>query len=129
MSKKQRRTTPTWLPDEVKAIYRKLAEPLPPLNSIDEVTLSQLALFKHQLQVDPDGFTVQQHSQLRQLATLVRQWVEPIEDTSNKDDEDDPWKDFPTSFSKPASLDEIAHRSRQRRLDRAAQSANPESGV
>ena len=77
MSKKQRRTIPAWLPDEVKAIYRKLSEPLPPLNIIDETTLTQLALLKHQLQTDPDGFTVQEHSQLRQLTAIVRQWVAP----------------------------------------------------
>ncbi|KEQ13954.1 hypothetical protein [Endozoicomonas numazuensis] len=77
MISKQRRTIPSWLSDEVKAIYRKLAEPLPPLDSIDETTLSQLAMLKHQLQADQDDFTAQQHSQLRQLTAIVRQWVTP----------------------------------------------------
>ncbi|WP_422136552.1 hypothetical protein [Endozoicomonas sp. ALD040] len=79
-SNRQRRVIPAWLPDDVKVIYRKLAERLPPLDSIDETTLAQLALLKHQLQTDPDGFRVQQHSQLRQLTATVRQWVAALDD-------------------------------------------------
>ena len=85
-NKKQRRTIPPWLPDEVKAIYRKLAELLPPLNAIDETTLIQLALLKHRLQSDPDGFTVQEHNQLRQLTTVVRGWIAAGSEVKEPDD-------------------------------------------
>ncbi len=50
-------------------------ETLPPLDAVDETPLAQLAILKAQLQEDPDTFTGSQHSQLRQLAGTVREWV------------------------------------------------------
>ena len=75
----QRRTVPPWLPDHVKPVYKKLMETLPPLDAVDETPLAQLAIMKTQLQDDPDSMTSAQHSQLRQLAGMIREWVRDFE--------------------------------------------------
>lgn len=84
----QRRTVPQWLPDNVKLVYRKLMDTLPPLNAVDETPLAQMAILKTQLQENPDSMNSAQHGQLRQLAGMIREWVkdyqgvieEPLDD-------------------------------------------------
>ena len=71
----QKRTVPPWLPDNVKLVYRKLMQILPPLDAVDETPLAQMAILKTQLQESPDSMTSAQHGQLRQLAGMVREWV------------------------------------------------------
>ena len=71
----QKRTVPPWLPDNVKLVYRKLMQILPPLDAVDETPLAQMAILKTQLQENPDSMTSAQHGQLRQLAGVVREWV------------------------------------------------------
>ena len=71
----QKRTVPPWLPDNVKPVYKKLMETLPPLDAVDETPLAQMAILKTQLQENPDSMTSAQHGQLRQLAGVVREWV------------------------------------------------------
>ncbi len=95
-----KRTVPVWLPDEVKAIYRKLMACLPPLDAVEETTLAQVAILKHQLEQDPDLFTASQHTQLRQLTVIVREWVEDyrVIKQQEQDKQDDP---FETRFGSP----------------------------
>ena len=71
----QKRTVPQWLPANVKPVYKKLMETLPPLDAVDETPLAQMAILKTQLQENPDSMTSAQHGQLRQLAGVVREWV------------------------------------------------------
>lgn len=71
----QKRTIPEWLPDNVKPIYKKLMETLPPLDAVDETPLAQMAILKRQLQEEPYSMTSSQHGQLRQLAAMIREWV------------------------------------------------------
>ena len=80
-----KRTVPVWLPDEVKVIYRKLMVCLPPLDAVEETTLSQMAILKHQFEKDPDSFTTSQHSQLRHLSSVVREWVKDYRDSKQQE--------------------------------------------
>ncbi len=80
----QRRTIPVWLPDNVKPVYKKLMETLPPLDAVDETPLSQMAILKTQLQENPDSMTSAQHGQLRQLAGMIREWVRDYQSVTDE---------------------------------------------
>lgn len=80
----QKRTVPQWLPANVKPVYKKLMETLPPLDAVDETPLAQMAILKTQLQETPDSMTSAQHGQLRQLAGMVREWVKDYQGVVNE---------------------------------------------
>ena len=92
---KQKRSVPVWLPDEVKPIYRKLMVCLPPLDAIEETMLAQVAILKHQFEQKPNDFNASQHSQLRHLTSMVRDWAKDYRDSQQSEEKDDfqAWSD------------------------------------
>ena len=90
----QKRTVPPWLPDNVKPVYKKLMQILPPLNAVDETPLAQMAILKTQLQENPDSMASAQHNQLRQLAGKIREWVKDYQSMTAEPvlDEYDQWQ-------------------------------------
>lgn len=98
-----RRTVPPWLPENVKPVYRRLMDTLPPLDAVDETPLAQMAILKTLLQEDPDSMTSAQHGQLRALAGMIREWVADYESAKawKEKDKDSYWSKFRDEYMTP----------------------------
>ena len=85
------RVVPDWLPANAKAVYAELMQDLPPLNSTDAITLSQVAILKAELMESPENFATSKHSQLRSLCITVKGWIDDYQSMKPASKEDNPW--------------------------------------